>query len=170
MADATRSIFNKTATEKLRSPDDLDKYIRVANPSVWVALAACLALLAGLAVWGVFGAVTTSVSTMGACIDGKVMCFLSAEDVAEVHVGDIANVGGTQMKVEDVAVAPISRDEAKMHLATDFLVSQLVKGDWGYKVTFAGDASELTENVPLAVNITVERIAPINLILGGNSR
>ena len=82
MADVNSTIFNKRAAEKLRSPDDLDKFVRVTNPSVWVVLAACVALLAGLLAWGVFGAVTSSVSTTGVAINGKAMCFLDAEDAA----------------------------------------------------------------------------------------
>ena len=34
-AKPSMSIFNLKASEKLRNPDDLDKYIRVTKPSVW---------------------------------------------------------------------------------------------------------------------------------------
>ena len=159
------SIFNKKATDKLRSPDDLDKFVRVTNPSVWVVLAACIALIAGLLAWGVFGAVTTSVTATGTVVDGTAMCFLSAEDTAQVSVGDIANVGGEKMTVADVSAVPLSPDESSKILKSDYLVSALAKGDWSYCVKFEGDASELTEGVPLAVNITTERISPISLIL-----
>ena len=169
MADVENSIFNKKAAEKLRSPDDLDKFLRVTNPSVWVVLAACVALLAGLLAWGALGAVTTSVSTTGVAVDGKAMCFLAAEDAAKVHVGDIANVGGEKMTVAKVAAVPVSKDEAGKILVSDYLVHSLVKGDWAYQVTFDGDASDLANGVPLTVTITVERIAPISLILGGNA-
>jgi hypothetical protein len=55
VAEADNSIFTKKATDKLRSPDDLDEYVRVTNPSVWVVLAACIVLLVGLFAWAVFG-------------------------------------------------------------------------------------------------------------------
>ena len=167
MADAASSIFNKRATEKLRSPDDLDKFLRVTNPSVWVVLAACLALLAGLLVWGVLGSVTTSVSSTGVAVDSQAMCFLNAEDAAKVHEGDAAFVGGKRMKVATVAPIPVSREEAGKILESDYLVSSLVSGDWAYLVTFDGDTTELADGVPLTVSITVERIAPIKLILRG---
>ena len=169
MADSTNPIFNQKAAEKLHSPDDLDKYVRVANPSVWVALIACIALLAGLLAWGVFGAVTTSVSTTGVCVEGNAMCFLSAEDVAKVHVGDVASVGGEPMKVADVAAMPLSRAEAGKTLTGDYLASTLIPDDWSYQVTFEGETANLTDGIPLTVNITVERIAPISLVLGGNA-
>ena len=166
MADASSSIFNRRATEKLRSPDDLDKYVQVTNPGVWIVIVACVALLVGLLAWGVFGSVTTSVKGTGVCIEGKAMCFLKAEDAAKVHVGDDASVGGELLKVAEVSALPVSRDEAGSVLASDYLVNTLVAGDWVYQITFSGDTSELNEAVPLTVNITVERIAPISLILG----
>lgn len=70
MADTADSIFNKKATEKLRSPDDLDMYVRVTHPSIWIVLAACATLLIGLFAWGVFGTVTTSVVTTGTSVGG----------------------------------------------------------------------------------------------------
>ena len=169
MADTTKPIFNRAATDKLRSPDDLDKFVRVTNPSVWVVLVACAALLAGLLAWGVFGAVTTSVSATGVSVDGRVMCFLTAEDAAKVHAGDAASVNGAQMTVSRLSAVPVSRDEAHDMLKSDYLVSTLVTGDWAYRVTFEGDAGDLSEGVPLSVRITTDQIPPISLILRGNA-
>ena len=167
MADTTSSIFNKKATEKLRSPDDLDKYVRVTNPSIWVVFGACVALLVGLLAWGVFGSVTTSVTTTGVCMNDRAMCFLTAEESTKVKEGDVANVGGERMTVSRIAPAPVSANEAHALLESDYLVSALVKEDWAYQVAFEGDTSDLQVGVPLAVNITTERIAPISLVLGG---
>ena len=165
MADATRSIFNKKATEKLRSPDDLDKYVRVTNPSVWVLLAACLCLIFALLAWGFFGAVTTNVTKTGVAIDGKAMCFLASDEIADIDPGDVSSVGGKRMRVAEVSPVPISPGEAKKILKDDYLVSALVSGDWAYVVTFEGDTSELSEGIPISVNITTNRVAPISLTL-----
>ena len=165
MADTSRSIFNKKATEKLRSPDDLDKYVRVTNPSVWVALAACIALLAGLLAWGIFGSVTTNVTKTGTVIKGTAVCFLSADEVAEVDTGDVAFVGGKRMTVSEVAAIPLSAGEASKLLKDDYLVSALMSGDWSYTVKFEGDTSDLDEGIPISVNITTSRVSPISLIL-----
>ena len=166
MADASSSIFNRRAAEKLRSPDDLDKYVRVTSPGKWAVAAALALLLAGLLAWGVFGAVSTSVTATGTCVDGRAVCFLSAEDVAKVDVGDKANVDGEQMTVAEVAAVPLSREEAHGRLGSDYLVSALVSGDWAYPVTFEGDAGGLAQGVPLTVDITTERVAPITLLFG----
>lgn len=167
MADIGSAIFNKKAAEKLRSPDDLDKFVRVTNPSVWVALAACAALLLGLLAWGVFGSVTTSVTAKGVVIDGEAMCAVSADEVSMAEVGDDANVGGVKMTVAAVSPIPMSRGEAGSIFSGDYLVDTLMDGDWAYLVTFEGDTSSLDEDVPLNVDITVDRVAPVSLILGG---
>lgn len=165
MAETPSSIFNQHATEKLRSPDDLDKYVRVTTPSVWLLLAACAALLVGLLSWGFFGSISTNIHAVGAYENNGVVCFLSAEDAMEVHVGDSSNVGGIQMEVASISPAPVSREEAVSMVESDYLVDTLMKEDWAFVVTFKGDPSSLTPNVPLDVSITTESVAPISLIL-----
>lgn len=167
MAEEKPSIFNKRATEKLRSPDDLDKFIRVANPSVWLVLTACIALLAGLLMWGVFGTVSTSVSVQGVLIDEEPICFLPAQQAARVHDGDIAKVETEVMEVDSVSKLPISREEVKDMVKSDFLASSLVEGDWVYVVALKGDGVyDFERGVPLDVNITTERIAPLMVLFG----
>jgi len=159
------NIFNKRATEKLRNPDDLDKYVRITHPSVWMVLGACAILIVGLLIWGVFGAVTTSVSGMGVVVNGEAVCYLDAEDATKVDEGDTAVVDGVQMKVAAVSTVPMSREEVDRELQSDYLLSALMNSDWAYKVVFEGDTSDMTQDVPVDMSITVERIAPISLIL-----
>ena len=166
MADAGSSIFNAKAAEKLRSPDDLDKYVRVTNPGVWVVLGACIALLAGLLAWGFFGAVSTNVSGTGACVGGRVVCYLPGELAARVDMDDTAMVNGIPFKVSSMSDVPLSRDEALATLGSDYLVSTLVTDDFAYEVEFEGPADTLNTGVPLEIVITTDRVAPISLVLG----
>ncbi len=50
-----RSIFRKKSLERVTSPEQLNDYIKVTTPSVWVILAATLILIAGTLIWAVFG-------------------------------------------------------------------------------------------------------------------
>ena len=166
MADTGSSIFNKAATERLRSPEDLDRYVRATSPSAWVILGAVVALLVGLLCWGVFGAVSTSVSGAGVRIDDQVLCYLTAEEVARVKVGDDAMVAGQRLSVADISELPLSRDEARATLGSDYLAQTLLEDDWAYVVSFEGDFGDLDGGVPLPVDITTERVSPISLVLG----
>ncbi len=167
MADPQGSIFNQKATERLRSPDDLDKYVQVTNPSVWLVLIACAALLVGILAWGIFGTVSTNVSTIGARSGDKVICLLDAEQAAKVAAGDTATVNGVEMIVSEISPVPLSRAEAADLLDNDYLASTLATSDWSYMVSFTGaDANTFAEGVPLSISIVVESVAPISLIFG----
>ena len=50
-----KSIFRKKSLERVTSPEQLNDYIRVTTPSVWIILAATLILIIGTLVWAVFG-------------------------------------------------------------------------------------------------------------------
>ena len=50
-----RSIFRKKSLERVTSPEQLNDYIMVTTPSVWIILAATLILIVGTLVWAVFG-------------------------------------------------------------------------------------------------------------------
>jgi len=165
MADETDNVFTKTASEKLRSPDDLDEYVRVTNPSVWVVLAACACLMIGLFAWGLLGTAETNVGAYATCVKGEVVCFLPGDKASSVHEGDVANVGGTQMKVASVGAMPLSRTEAREIIGSDYLTNTLVGDDWTYVVRFQGDGDlAFEEGIPLDTTITIERIKPISLI------
>jgi uncharacterized membrane protein len=52
---ADRVIFRKKSIERVESPEQLNDYIRVTTPSVWLILIATIILIVGTLVWGVFG-------------------------------------------------------------------------------------------------------------------
>ena len=171
MANETSGLFTKKAEDKLRSPDDLDEYVRVTNPSVWVVLGACVVLLLGLFAWGFFGTAETNVAVAGTYVNGEVVCFLPTDKVSSIHEGDIANVGGEQMQVASISAVPVSSIEARQIVGGDYLVSTLVGDNWTYVVRFTSDdAPNLAEGIPIAINITTDRIAPISLIFGNAAR
>ncbi|MBR2274576.1 MAG: hypothetical protein IJ873_00715, partial [Lachnospiraceae bacterium] len=53
----SNQIFREKSMERVASPEQLNDYIRVTSPSVWIILLAMLVLLAGILVWSVFGRV-----------------------------------------------------------------------------------------------------------------
>ena len=48
-----KNIFRKESLEKMSSPEKLNDYIKVSNPSVWVILGAIAIMLIAVVVWGV---------------------------------------------------------------------------------------------------------------------
>ncbi len=51
-------LFRKKSLERVSSPEQLNDYIRVTTPTVWMVLLALVILLAGMLIWSVLGSVT----------------------------------------------------------------------------------------------------------------
>lgn len=47
------TIFREKSLKKIASPEQMNDYIRVSSPSVWMVLTAVIVLLAGVCVCGV---------------------------------------------------------------------------------------------------------------------
>ena len=155
------SIFRPQAVEQMSSPDELDKFLKVTNPRVWIALLAVLALLVGLTAWGIFGTVNTSVSVKAVRLDDGIMCFIDSNEVEYVKAGNNAYVNGRPGKVKSVATIPLSQEEVRGALGSDFLSETVLEDKWGYQVTFdVADENDLPERVPLTCAITTERVSP----------
>ncbi len=53
-----KQLFREESLKRVSSPEQLDEYIRVASPGIWVSILAVLTLLMGLFMWGIFGRIT----------------------------------------------------------------------------------------------------------------
>ena len=168
MAEGTPAFLNKKAAKRLHSADDLDSYLHVTQPSVWVILAACVLLVFALLVWGAFGTVNLNVNGSGVYVGGQARSFLPAEAKSHVEVGNAARVGDMDMRVASVARIPLSPDEVKEIVGSNYLVSALTAGEqWVYEVDFEGnDVASLDEGVPLAVSITANEVTPLQMVFG----
>lgn len=89
-------IFRKKSLERIQSPEDLNEYIHVVNPGVWLLLAAVTALLLGALVWGIFGRIDESIPAVSEAVNGTVVCCFDAasrdlvEAGAEVKFGEFS--------------------------------------------------------------------------------
>jgi hypothetical protein len=48
--DSEKSLFRKSALNRIASADDLDKALKVSNPSAWMSISAFLAFAIGITV------------------------------------------------------------------------------------------------------------------------
>jgi hypothetical protein len=50
-------LFRKKSMDRVSSPEQLNDYIRVTSPGLWLVLAAVVILLAGMLAWSILGTV-----------------------------------------------------------------------------------------------------------------
>ena len=104
------SVFRKASIERIQSPEQLNDYLRVTNPAVWIVLAAAILLLAGTLVWASFTYIGSSVSGVAAVENGVMT--VRFEDAAlekNVEAGMIVHVGGASSPVISVGHAADGR-------------------------------------------------------------
>ena len=80
-------LFKKSSVERFSSPEKLNDYIQVSNPSSWMVLGAALALLLGVLAWGFFGELTESVSFTGVMQQGVLRCYVDNATSAQLETG-----------------------------------------------------------------------------------
>jgi len=155
-----KTIFRQKSMEKITSPEQMNDYIRVSNPSVWMVLAAIIVLLAGVCVWGAYGHLDTVVQTGGVCADGQLSVLVGEKDHAKIKEDAVVSVGGTEYAVSDITGTPIRVDA---HI-DPYLVhlTGLSEGDWAY--TLQADAPDLEDGV-YTVSVVVDRVRPLDFVL-----
>lgn len=154
------SIFRQSSIKKITSPEQMNDYIRVSNPSVWMVLAAVIVLLLGICVWGIFGRLDTTVQTGGICEDGRLTVFLRESDFSKLNDAAILSVNGVEYAASDAAGTPIRLDEHTDPYLLHLL--GLSAGDWVYALS--AEAPDLKDGVCTA-SVIVERVRPLDFVL-----
>ena len=97
-----KEIYRKSALERLSTPDQLDKALRITSPLSWIALLAIAALIAAAGVWSVKGTLPVTI-TANAIIATPVGTNAVYSDVSGtvidlyVGVGDVVYAGETKV-------------------------------------------------------------------------
>ena len=165
------SIFRKESIERVSSPDQLDDYIRVQKPSVWILLALVIALLAAAFVWAGTAKLETTVSAFGimdsANPNDTVTCYLMADKAGNVKPGQSA-VLSYDSEYQGTVTA-VSGPYSYQEIARDFLdgntyavyMADIHEGNDYYRVTIQG------KNLPngaFDVTIIGESVSPISFL------
>lgn len=152
-------LFRKTSIDRVNSPEQLNQYIRVARPGVWITLSAVILLLAGVVVWGVLGTIETTVHAYALAENGKAVCYLEEEDATLVKEGMPVSLGNISGKLLSVSAAPVQIDAGTdpylMHMGG------FSSGDFRYVVEI--EAQGLADGVYQA-EITVDSVHPIAFV------
>ena len=153
------NLFRKKSMDRISSTEQLNDYIRVSTPSVWLLLAAIVILLAGVCVWGVFGHMDTTLSVAAIAQDGTVTAYVREGDIAKVKAEAVVTVGRDIVKIWAIAEQPVQVDESFSEYACH--VGELQQGAWVYAV-------KLDANYPDGVytaQIVIDSVSPMSFVL-----
>ncbi len=104
-------VFRQKSLDQISSPEQLNDYMRVTNPSVWIVLAAVILLLAGMILWSSVASIDSFATGTAQVKDGTMTVRFENAQIAksissgmEVVVGETASVINSVGKDENGGV------------------------------------------------------------------
>jgi len=158
-------LFRQSSMDRISSPEELNEYLRVVRPSMWLALAAIIMLLAVFVVFGFYGTLPSTISAKGIAQGGDVVCYVAQPE--RLSAGMPAIIGNFQGTVVSVSPTPLSEEEINETHPEDYLIYQLDPQAWNYPVHLS--APGVVDGV-WDVVITTETIRPIEFLLEGSGQ
>ena len=151
-------IFRQKSLDRVSSPEQLDKYIKSTNPSLWVLLIAIIVLLCGTIVWGTIGKIETK-SSLGVSVNnGETLAYIPEKYGEKIDDESFVLINEQKYKItklEGPFLADIESDSFLLR------ASNLSTEDWYYIITIKTNLSD----GQYKGTIVYETISPITFII-----
>ena len=176
-----QNIFRRESLDRVESPEQLDAYIKVSHPKVWLIMAALLVAVISVIVWSVVGSLPQTMTVKGVTVGGNVInCYECVENAntnligckANITLPDGRNISG---KVEAVSQNPYSQEEIRAEISEDWFADNVLDGNYSYDISARISSCEyevrviaeedITPNMLATVIITTAEMKPIQFIL-----
>ncbi|MBR6115820.1 MAG: hypothetical protein IKQ10_11700 [Oscillospiraceae bacterium] len=95
-------LFRKESMDRIQSPEQLNDYLRITNPSIWMVLCAVIVLLAGLLVWGSFASIDSHADGVAQVEDGVMTVWFESGQFQNVSSGMKVTVGNSESYIISV--------------------------------------------------------------------
>lgn len=158
-----QKLFREKAVKRASSPEQLDEYIRVANPGIWIILLAVMVFLIGVCVWGFFGRLETSVEAVAVSDGETTVCYLAdSETVSSVKAGQQVKIGQEVYEIASVSSEALQVKDCTFLMGSERArdLAGLSGEDWVYEIKLQSPASAGT----YSARIVTESVSPMSFI------
>ena len=152
-------LFRKKSVDRVSSPEQLNEYIKVSNPGIWMIPAAIVILLVGAIVWGVLGTLDTTLSTVAVAENGELTVYVKEADIDSIEEGMTVRIGDKEGTITEISTTPTTVDGTFSDYALH--VGNLVNGEWVFAIRVSGEFTDGVHNA----DIVVESVSPMSFIL-----
>ncbi len=126
-------LYRKESMDRIQSPEQLNDYLRMTNPSIWVVLSAVIVLLAGLLIWSAFARIDSHADGMAQVENGVMTVWFNDDaQVQNVSSGMEVTVGDSDSVIKSVGW---SQDGAFFALADTDLADGVYEARVVYRST-----------------------------------
>ncbi len=96
-------LFRKESLDQITSPEQMNDYLRVTNPAVWLLLTAVILLLAGVLLWSSIASIDSFAKGTAQVSDSTMRITFDDTQIAKsVKAGMTVSVGDTTAQVNSV--------------------------------------------------------------------
>lgn len=164
------NLFRKESLDNISSPEQLNDYIKVSNPSIWLLVGALCILVAAFMSWCFIGDLPTTVDKAAIVFNEEVTCYLSNEDAMKVREGMPVTIGnGLSGTVKSVASLPLSAKEVDDIIKSDYVYQYLGVSDWNIRVIIT-PSEKITKDELTNVSITTDTVKPIAFLFNNENK
>ena len=159
MAEEKKKVspFREKSTERIENPEQLNDYLKVTSPGVWLVLATVIVLLIGVCIWGVFGRIQATVPAAVISQNGESVCLVPVTALEGVIHHRSVSVDG-----KEIVMSPSSLRAEVISEDTDvyvMLAGKLSVGDIVYPVALA----ETLDDGVYSGTLVTETLSPASL-------
>ena len=132
-----QNLFRQKSMEHISSPEQLDDYLRVTNPAVWVVLTAVILLLAGFLFWSSITAIESYAEGVAEARNGVLTITFEDETKAKnVKIGMDVEVGevvtpvlsvGQNEEGRIIAIANINMPDGRYDIRVGYKTTQMIR-------------------------------------------
>ena len=130
-----QTMFRKESLDHISSPEQLNDYLHVTTPTVWVILLAVIILLAGIMVWGSFTTIESFAGGTAQVEDGVLTLYFE-----DVNIADSVEPGMDIIVGDDVMTV---RSVGQTAYGVPFAVADTTLADGTYSARVAYDEVQL---------------------------
>ena len=125
-----QKLFRQKSVDRISSPEQLNDYLRVTSPAVWIILLAVMLLLAGLLIWSSTAVIESYVEGAAEVKDSMMTIRFTDQNFAKkVEKGMTVTAGD-----HETTVASVGRDSNGLILATAH--TALADGFYNVRVSY----------------------------------
>ncbi len=152
-------LYRKNAMERVTSPEQLNDYIHVTSPAIWMILIGIAVILIGMLVWANVGHLDTYEVGAGIVSDGEVTVYVTPQVRAKVKSGMELNVQNHKTEIKSISDYPVT---VPGDIDTYVLnAANLEEGQNAYILKAPVDM----ENGIYTVSILLESVKPISFVV-----
>lgn len=114
-----KQLFREKSIKRISSPEELSKYLRVTNPSTWLALLGIVVLLLGLIIWASVDTLETKVDCVVQVNNSEASIIVNGQDANKVSEGMIIQIDDAEGTISEVSIDEYGRAICKAIINVD---------------------------------------------------